>query len=304
MPRRAAILAAVLAAVAWFAAASPVQAPPVFLEGVPLGSGLRTLLLDETARAHADAAAFFGCALADPVTVVWAEDPGAFRRFSGREPGAIAGLAFPAERRIVLFAPALMSRPDRIVPVLRHEMWHLLFARATARATVEPPHWLDEGIATWRCGEWDLDFELRRDRDTWIRDAAAAGALFRFEELDSRFPEGPRMPLAYAQSAAFVEWLAGLEGEASLQELLGHLDADLDPDPAFRATWGAGLAELEGRWRDHALPGGLLRRLPSAATLGVWAGVLLGILVVAAYVRKRRRMAALPDDGPEAPFSG
>ena len=77
----------------------------------------------------------------------------------------------------MLYAPALQSRPDRIVPVLRHEMWHLLFARATARATVAPPHWLDEGIATWRSGEWDLGADLARDH-AMLRDAAAAGTLF------------------------------------------------------------------------------------------------------------------------------
>ena len=308
MPRRVRVAAVLAACLGLFAApvrgASATPAPPVFLLGVEDSSGLATLLRTETDRAYEDAAAYFESTLDAPITVVWAGDADTFRRVAGRDPGPIAGLAFPPQRRIVLFAPALMSRPDRIVPVLRHEMWHLLFARATEHAAVEPPRWLDEGLATWRCGEWDLDLELRRDRDAWIRDASAAGALFPFDELDARFPEGPRLPLAYAQSASFVEWLAGLAGEQKLPELFRALNRDLDPDPAFRATWGEGLATLERRWRDQTVPGGLLGRLPSAATLGVWLGVVLGILVVSAYVRGRRRIARLPDEGSTSPPEG
>ncbi len=298
----AALVALVLALRCAAAAPAP-AAPPVFLLGVPSSSGLHTLLRDETARAHADAAAYFGCALEEPVTVAWADDADAFRRIAGREPGPIAGVAFAPERRVVLFAPALQSRPDRIVSVLRHEMWHLMFHRATARATVAPPHWLDEGIATWRSGEWELDHDLVRDRNV-LRDAAAAGTLFRFEELDVRFPEGARMALAYAQSAAFAEWLAGQGGEDRLPELLRALDRDLDPDPAFRAVFGRGLADLEAEWRREVRPGGLGALLPSIGTLGIWAGVVLGVLVISAYFRKRRRMADLPDEGPEPPSNG
>lgn len=294
-----AVLVAAAVAPARGAPEAPV-APPVFVLGVPDDSGLRTLLLDETRTAHADAAAFFGHSLADPVTVAWADGADAFRRVTGRSPGPIAGMAFPPQGRIVLYAPALQSRPDRIVSVLRHEMWHLLFHRATARATVAPPHWLDEGIATWRSGEWELDYDLVRDRDV-LRDAAAAGSLFRFEELEVRFPEGARLSLAYAQSASFVEWLAGRAGEDRIRDLLAALDRDLDPDPAFRAVWGRGLADLEEEWRRQARPGGLSALLPSVGTLGVWAGVVLGVLVVSTYLRKRRRMAALPDDAPEGP---
>ncbi len=297
------LAAALLLAAHGASAADAPVAPPVFVLGVPQASGLRTLLLDETARAHADAAAYFGGTLEDPVTVAWAEDAASFRRIAGREPGPIAGVAFPPERRVVLYAPALQSRPDRIVSVLRHEIWHLMFHRATARATVAPPHWLDEGIATWRSGEWELDYDLVRDRDV-LRDAAAAGTLFRFEDLDVRFPEGARMALAYAQSAAFVEWLAARDGEDRLPALLRALDRDLDPDPAFRAVFGRPPADLEAEWLREVRPGGIAAILPSVGTLGVWAGVVLGILVISAYFRKRRRMAELPDEGPDPPPAG
>jgi hypothetical protein len=235
------------------------------------------------------------------VTVAWTTEPEDFRRRAGVEAGPIAGVAHPARGEVVLYAPALMSRPDRIVSVLRHEVWHLVFARATAGAAVEPPRWLDEGIATWRSGEWDLDLELRRDRAAGLRDAAAAGRLVALDDLDGRFPDGAHLPLAYAQSASFVEWLAARGGEEKLVAVLRELDRDVDPAPAFAAVYGTGLAELEGAWRAHVAPGGALGRLPSVATLSSLAGLVLGVLLIVGFVRKRRRLSRLSDAPPDTP---
>jgi hypothetical protein len=270
---------------------------------VALRSGLRTLLLTEATEAYAKESAWFGVELTEPVTIRWITDGKELRARTGREPGSIAGAAIPAQREIILFAPALMSRGDRIASVMRHEMCHLLLAAATARAELEPPRWLDEGIATWRSLEWDLDLSLRRDQAAWIRDAAAARHLFRFEELDARFPDGPLLPLAYAQSASFVEWLARREGEGKLHELLAALDRDEEPEQAVASTWGTSLAALEEEWRSD-VGGGWLARLPSLSTLTQLAGLILGILLVAAWVRRRRRLRALPDEDVSSPGMG
>jgi len=301
---RAALAAALVLATALPGAAAAADAPAFLVEGVPAESGLRALLLEQSRRAHDDARAWFGRGLERPVTVTWIADADALRLHAGRDPAGLAGLAFPARDEIVLYAPALMSRPDRITSVLRHEMWHLLFARATAGAAVEAPRWLDEGLATWRSGEWDLDVELRRDGATWIRDAAAAGHLFAFDDLDARFPEGVLAPLAYAQSASFVQWLARRHGEDRLRAFLAALDRDLDLDPALREAFGEGLAGLEPAWRDDVVPSGPIGRLPGAATLTSAAGFILSVLLIVAWVRKRRRLSRLPDDEPDTPPSG
>ncbi|MFN8178667.1 MAG: peptidase MA family metallohydrolase [bacterium] len=295
--------AAFLAATALFATPQASRAVPVlFVEGAPLQSGLRSLLLQEATSAHEEGARWFGVEVQTPITIRWVTDGQELRRRTGREPGTIAGAAVPAKGEIVLFAPALMSSPNRIGSVMRHEMCHLLLAQATSHATVEAPRWLDEGIATWRSEEWDLTLAPRRDQAGWIRDAAAAGHLFSFEALDARFPDGALQSLAYAESASFVEWLARRDGERRLKLFLRALDRDEDPEVAIRSTWGADLPTLEREWRKE-VAGGPLSRVPTLATLTQAAGFLLGILVVVAWVRRRRRMSLLPDE-PEAPPLG
>lgn len=299
------LAASALLVAAWLVSPPPAEADPpiLFVEGVPLRSGLRTLLVNEATSAHEKESAWFGTELTTPVTIRWITDGDELRGRTGREPGTIAGAAVPARGEIILFAPALMSRSDRIASVMRHEMCHLLLARATSHAEVEPPRWLDEGIATWRSLEWDLDLSLRRDQSAWIRDAAAARHLFRFEELDARFPQGPLMPLAYAQSASFVEWLARRNGDTKLRELLQALDRDQDAEVAIQATWGLSLGALEREWRRD-VGGGWLAGVPSFATLSQVAGLILGVLVVAAWIRRRRRLARLPDEDVDPADAG
>ena len=288
--------AAALLATAQLGAATPV----LFVEGVPFRSGLRTLLLSEATSAHDEQSLWFGVQLTSPVTIRWVTDGDELRARTGREPGTIAGAAFPPRGEIILFAPALMSRPDRITSVMRHEMCHLLLAAATSHAEVEPPRWLDEGIATWRSAEWDLDLSLRRDQAAWLRDAGAAHHLFKFEDLDASVPAGALQPLAYAQSASFVEWLAHREGEAQLRRFLRALDRDQDPEVAIRGTWGASLATLEREWRREVV-GGWLAGVPSLSTLTQFAGLILGILLIAAWIRRRRRLARMPDEEVDSP---
>ncbi len=285
---------------AWTAGAAGVDAPVVFLEGVPQESGLATLLRTESVRAHEEMSAWYGVSLDRPLTVRWIVEGEEMERRTGIEAGGVAGAARADRNEILLFAPALVSRPERIVPVLRHEMSHLVFARATSAAELEPPRWLDEGIAMWRSGEWDLDLAVRRDRAAWLRDAAAAGQLFAFEELDGRFPRGPRLPLAYAQSASFVDWLDRRSGGEVLRRFIADLGRDADLEVAARAAFGASLETLESEWRED-VAGGFLGRLPSEGALLSAACGLFALLLVATWVRKRRKLRRLPDDeGPPA----
>jgi hypothetical protein len=212
----------------------------------------------------------------------------------------------PSQRRILLFAPALAPHPDRVPTVLLHEFCHLFFARATAGAEVEPPKWLDEGMATWLSGDWDLGLAYRGDHERILLDATAAGTLIPFRRLDARFPSGPFFQLAYAQSRSFVEWLAARDEERALRRFLELLDRDLDPEPAFAQAFGLSMEDAEKGWKRGLGRGGPLRFLPSGRSLFAFGSVLAAVLVLVRWVRVRRQLHRMKDEseplGPDAPL--
>ena len=292
------------AAAAREAAAAAAPAPAgrldLRLEGVGPSSDFRVRLELESRHAYARAAAWFGEELSGPVTVAWVTDEGELGGLAVENPGAIAGAAQPSGQRILLFAPALAPRPERVPTVLLHEFCHLLFARATAGAAVEPPRWLDEGLATWLSGDWDLGLAYRGDHESLLLDATAAGSVIPFRRLDGRFPSGPLFSLAYAQSRSFVEWLAARDDEAGLRRFLDLLDRDVDPEPAFEEAWGLTLEAAEKRWKRGLGRSGPLRFLPSGRSMFAFGSVLAAVLVLVRWIRVRRQLHRMKDE--EAPL--
>ncbi|HMB71187.1 MAG TPA: hypothetical protein VKU85_17890, partial [bacterium] len=151
-----------------FLPAAPANAlPEIRYVGFP--EGLESVARRECEAAYEQAAEWFEAELPGPVTVRWAVDPDELRRRGIRNPEAVAGLANADAGLVLLSAPALASRPDRLHPVILHELAHLFVARVTEGAAVLPPRWLNEGIAMWVSGEWDLGADWRSNRATLLR---------------------------------------------------------------------------------------------------------------------------------------
>lgn len=302
-PRRHAVLApaAWLACAAIALAPAPAAADPdILLDGVPSGSHLRTLLADEARAALREAGGWFGADVPGPVTIAWATDAADLAARAGGDPGPVAGLAVARHGLIVLYAPALQSRPDRIRGVLRHEVCHLVFAAATRRAEVEPPRWLNEGVAMRWSGEWDLGSSYLSDQSKLLRDANAAGHLLPFRSLETSFPTGPFFHVAYAQSRSFTDWIVRRGGDQGLLAFIDRLGKDEDPDPAFRAVFGLSLEDAEAAWRE-SIGGGGLGRLPSTTAMINAAWMLLGLLIVIRFVVVRLRLRRALDEPEDAP---
>ncbi len=260
---------------------------------MPPASPLAAELAREASAAHDAAADWFHAELDSIVTIVWVAD---------RPTAPVAGLAEPSRARITLFAPALAPRPDRLRSVLVHEMCHLLLASRTSRAELAPPRWLDEGLAMWISGTWDLGLDWRADDSSLLADAAAAGSLLPLEELESSFPQGPFFHVAYAESHSFVAWLVDRGGDESLRRLLRRLASDVDLGPAFESTYAVPLEEAEREWRRTLHPSGLFSRIPSAQALAAFGSVAAGILIALRFVQVRRRLArAEPHPPAESP---
>lgn len=276
------------------AAASP-HSFQVNIEGIEPAAKLRGLLEHEARSTENFAASWFHDPLQALVTIEWATDSGSLQRHGWSGSQTIAGLAVPTQSRIVLFAPALSSRPDRIRSVLLHEMVHLHVHASTMHGDLSPPRWLDEGLAMWISGTWDLGFDWRANESSLLTDASAAGTLLSFEKLDSTFPEGPFFALAYAQSYSFVAWLVEHYGEDRLRSLLRGIDRNLDFNAAFAAAIGVPFADAERDWRRSVERHGIFGFLPSSQALWIFGSVLVGFLMLVRFIQIRRRLAE-PED--------
>lgn len=284
-----ATLVAVVAVVAVVALARGVSAEPRWLiTGAEQSADLEAFLRREVVGLHAEEAAWFGRTLPGEVTIDWVVDGPEFQRRTGRNPGAVGGVARADRGEIVLNASSFASNPQRIRSVLHHELVHLFFYEATRRAEIEPPLWLNEGIAMWRSGEWDLGFSPRQQHGDVLRDALAAGSLFSLAQLDHRFPDGRFFTVAYAQSRSFVEWLLARSGEDGLRNFLAELNRDRELEEAFLAVYGQSLEAAEASWR-RSLGGGIASRIPSGGALFGAFTALFSVLMMVRFVALRLR---------------
>ncbi|MCA9752775.1 MAG: hypothetical protein KC591_11335 [Gemmatimonadetes bacterium] len=306
MPPRFRDLLAGLAGVALWATSALAFVDPVWeIEGAPTGSAMHESLRREASLAYAKEREWFPRDLRGRVSIAWVADPEEFARRSGHDPYTVSGAARADRNEVLLNASSFLNRPERVRGVLDHELCHLLFARATSGAEVEPPRWLDEGVAMWRSGDWDLGLEQRRRHADVLRDAAAAGSLFELADLDGSFPGGAFFGVAYAQSVSFVEWLIARGGEDTLLLFLRYLDEDQDPEPAFAAAYGLSLDDAEERWRRQ-IAGGPLGKLPSgSAMFGAFTTLFgLGLMIRVFFRRRRAQRWAREEDLAEAVAAG
>lgn len=198
-------------------------------------------------------------------------------------PPWIAGYTTGAGGVVVLFPARAPTYPDSsLEDVLRHEIAHVLAARATAGHPL--PRWFDEGLAMIAGNSWGLD-----DRSRVMLALLVDGELS-LAELDRRFGAGERqVASAYAIAGAMVREMVQRSGAAAPGRILAGVAAGLPFASAFAQATGTPLAAFEADfWSGHSLR----RWLPlmtSSATL--WLGITL--LALAAARRRRLRAAAL-----------
>jgi hypothetical protein len=200
-------------------------------------------------------------------------------------PGApewASGYAFSASGMAVLRGdprrgPLLVG----MVPVLRHELVHLVLGEALPRRTHELPTWFSEGAAAYLAHEGSM-----RDLAVLARVALSQKPLG-LEEMRYSFPrEEGAARAAYVESYAFVTHMVGRHGETVLGEVLGEVRDGATFEEAFLTVTGRTVEDEEARWRRAFL--WRYRWVPiltSGTTL--WMGVLF--LVFYAGYRRRRR---------------
>ncbi len=196
-------------------------------------------------------------------------------------PGYASGVAYPSRGLVLLTlaAPETWERPA-MDEVLTHELSHIALARAVDGHPI--PRWFSEGVAIHQAGEHNLE----RIRTLWS--GSVSGRLLPMDELSGAFPSRPgRVNLAYAESADFVRWLlARDDGEARFREVVRRLGDGQSFETALRRTYSIRMQSLEIEWHDD-----LSERFQAWPLLfgsgGLW--VIAAILIVIAYVRRKRR---------------
>lgn len=193
------------------------------------------------------------------------------------------GMAYPSMRLILisLIAPETWEAPD-LAEVLRHELAHMALDEAVAGHHI--PRWFDEGLAIHESGElW-----TKRLRVLW--DATVGRRLLPLAELDRAFPaDGSEVSVAYAESADVVRFLMRDDDRARFGSLVQRVRSGVPFERAVEDAYDTDLRRLEFEWREDASHRfGMVPMLTGGGAL--WT--LMAVLVVAAWVRKRRRAKA------------
>ena len=220
-----------------------------------------------------------GLARPGHVDVIVAASMAEFARVQpGQPPSWAAGTAYDDRGEVYLRAHMPRWGADPIDQVYVHELSHIFLGQAFD-AGVEPPRWLNEGLARLMAGELSA-----RDHTT-LAQAALAGRIIPMESITDRWPSGAaRAHLAYVQSVDFMAYIAD-QRDGALPALVAGLVGGQGIEQAARAATGRDLKDLEGGWRSrmtfwHAL-------FPVIGGSGAtWVFATL-LFVVASWKRRR-----------------
>jgi len=197
-----------------------------------------------------------------------------------RAPSWSVAYAFGAAGYVVLMPSRVPAYPDHhLLGVLRHEVAHVLIARAAGRRPI--PRWFNEGLAIVLAREWNLE-----DRSRLVMVNLRRGNID-LETLDRRFQGGQHSAAsAYTLSGAFVRYLQAEHGERAAARIL-HRVAQGEPfEVAFASALGLPLDKALDAYFHHLdLWHKWVPVLSSTTTL--W--FIITALALVAFRRRRQR---------------
>lgn len=208
-----------------------------------------------------------------PITVALAPEDSAVARDT---PPWVVGFADGRTGEIVIFPQRTPAYPfDSMEAVLRHEVTHVLVARAAGAGDV--PRWFHEGVALYLERPWGL-----RDRSEIA--LAVLGGGHSLAALEADFHgSAARAARAYGVAGAFVRDLLHRYGSGFPAHVLQAMGAGATFDVAFARATSTTLGEAERLFWQDSWSYSVLPLLTSS--VAVWAGILL----LAVYARRRRR---------------
>ena len=181
---------------------------------------------------------------------------------------------------VVMVPSRIPSYPDdSLESVLRHEVAHVLVARAAGYRSV--PRWFNEGLATVAGREWSM-----KDRGLVMLAAIPRKGLT-LQEIDEGFYGGTLgAQRAYALSTAFMRWLLDQDGPDAASRILRHVARGETFEDAFRSATGRSLDAAErAYWRNLNVWNRWIPILGSSGFL--W--IVITLLALFAFKRRKER---------------
>lgn len=146
---------------------------------------------------------------------------------------------------VVMIPSRIPSYPDGdLDQVLRHEIAHVLVARAAKRYGV--PRWLNEGLAVIAAREWRFEDRGRLLLEGFRRNRTS------MSDIELEFSGGAYSShRAYAVSVAFVRFLLDQEGSHIAARILDRVSEGKTFRTAFREATGRSLQSVEKDFWNH-----------------------------------------------------
>ena len=128
--------------------------------------------------------------------------------------------------------------------VVPHELVHLVFDTATENPFNQPPHWLNEGLATYLSEGYSNDDRRR------VSNAVDRGTLLPLSALANGFPSDREelFYLGYAEGTSAIDFFVRTYGQEKLVELVRSYATGETDDEAFTAATGADYGAFEAAW--------------------------------------------------------
>lgn len=199
-------------------------------------------------------------------------------------PAWVAGYAYGALGRIVLFVERTPSYPDgSLEALLDHEVAHVLIARAAAQRPL--PRWFNEGVAMVAGHAWGLADTSRLTLAVVTRSETSVA------ELGEMFSgSSGEVTRAYALSGAMVRDMLRRYDRDVVARVVSGLRLGSPFEEAFRYATGSSVATFEvSFWRRHTFWYRWVPLLGSSVTL--WFAITL--LALVAFRRRRQRDAEI-----------
>ena len=212
-----------------------------------------------------------------PIRVVLAPEDSDLARAT---PSWIAGFAQGAAGTVVLFPSRSVRYPhDSLEAVLRHEVAHVLIARAAGGRSV--PRWFNEGLSVVAERPWHFE-------DRWqLAWALVSADQVRMTEVNDLFQAGSGgAGRAYVLASAFVRHIIETHGPDVPARILAGVASGAPFDAAFAQATGGSLAGAERSFQAELTS--WTRRLPFLTSPFVLWTIITMLALVAIYVRRRR----------------
>jgi hypothetical protein len=192
----------------------------------------------------------------------------------------IAGFAVADSNLVVIFPARSPGYPDHTLEdVLRHEVAHVLIARATGGRPI--PRWFNEGVA----------MAVERDRqfqdETQLLYQLVTGGRTDMDAIDRLFAGSQSDQVrAYALGGAFVHQMMQRSGPTAIQDILQRVNRGSTFESAFAGATGQTLSQAQTEfWRSQRIWTSWIPILTSSTL--VWSTITI-LALLAFYMRRRR----------------